>query len=1285
MNNTLLLKSIFFKNAQLISMKIKIQFILLLTFFISALNAQNEQITSHIINWKGVEKWTLDSTSIKVISFEGAQYPSETKLPYFNKRMVSDPAFSYNVILKNTVYIPATNDEKALLAVKGSFSSEPEIQKNILHSRGTSFLDISFSPFVLRSGNFMKLQSFDLQITKTALPQKARATSIHTYATNSVLAQGKFVKVRIVNSGIYKLTYEDLVSMGVNPENVKVFGYGGGVLDQSFLSAKIDDLPELAIYMNKGADGVFNAGDYILFYAQGINKWAYDSSKSMFTHTANTYSNYGYYFVTSDAGVGKKISDETITLPPSPTINTVEEFTDYQLYEKDLRTLTESGKEFYGETFNDITSYNFPFTFPNVVQTNSTITRLDVAESTSAKSSFSLTLNGTQSKSLFFSSVASDFYTMGVGANGIFTYTPQNDQLNFTISYNKSTPNSVGYLNYLEVNARRQLKMSGSVIQFQNVDYLGQSAYSQYMLSNANSNVQIWDITDPQNISSIPTQTINGKMTFVDSSNNLKTYIAIDPTSASSIPKPDVIGVVPNQNLHNIAQADMVIITNPNFLSQAQTLAQAHRDKDNLTVSVVTTDQVYNEFSSGTPDATAYRWAMKMLYDRALNSGNTTNLPKYLLLFGRGSFDNRKILPTSGDNNLILTYQADNSLVITESFVTDDYFALLDDNDGGQIPANLMDVGVGRFPVTTTQQATDVVNKTINYINNLDKGSWKNHLCFLADDGDGSLHGKQADSIASNVGRNFPAFQVDKIYLDAFKQEVNATGQSYPVAKAKLLNSIQSGLFLLDFTGHAGPLGLTNESILSLSDVKKFTNKNLFLFIGATCDFLQFDIQTVSGGEQVLLNPNGGGIGILSAARPVYAAQNFTLNKLVCDNLLKKQNGKQLRIGDIISYAKNNVGTETNKLSYMYMGDPAVMLNYPTKYHVQTTRINKSATFGNDTLRALSVDSIHGFIVDDNGNTVSDFNGTLNATVYDKVQRITTLNNEGDGGMTYSDRSNTLFSGNTVVKNGVFNFSFMLPKDIKYNYGGGKIDYYAQDDVNNSEAQGYFENFIVGGTSKNYVNDTIGPAVKLYLNSESFVFGGKVNETPLFIANVSDIDGINTVGSGIGHDISVKIDQDPSQTYVLNDFFEASTNSYSDGVVKYKLPLMADGRHTLSFRIWDLLNNSTNSSIDFEVVTGLTPQIFSIANYPNPVRTKTNIVVKHDRPETILSTTVEIFDLSGRKIWSFSQNNADAITWNLISGDGRKVKSGIYLYRVSIRTSDSDVASKTNKMLIIEQ
>ncbi|HQG67510.1 MAG TPA: type IX secretion system sortase PorU, partial [Paludibacteraceae bacterium] len=1261
-------------------MKIKFLFF---SFFLSVSGwcmAQNTITTSHKLIWKGIEKWYADSSSVQVISFRDAHYPYENRLPYFNYRIPAEN-YSYKAVLTNTVFEAVNTEEEAILSDKAVYSSEPVLETRYLVDRGSSFFDVQMLPFVFQNGKFLKLISFDLSISKTALPQQAKNAFTHSFASSSVLAQGKFVKVRLADSGIYKLTYEDLVAMGINPSNVRVFGYGGGVLDQNFTQTKPDDLPEVPIWVEKGSDGIFNAGDYILFYAQGVVRWSYDKNKSMFVHKNNSYSQYGYYFITSDAGVGRKIESNSIELPADVTIYQVDEFTDYQLYEKDIISLTKSGKEFYGETFSNTLSYSFVFNLPNVVKSNTLKLSVDVAASSLENSSFSLNLNGSQNKTLSVTKNSGDNYEIAKSASSVYTFTPDNETLTFNITYNKSTSTSTGYLNYLEVNARRKLVMQGAAMRFQNVDYLGKSSYNNYTLSNVNGNVQIWDITDPQNIYRVATTTLpDNKLSFVASGNELHQYIAIDPTAGSSFPKPEIVGVVANQNLHALQPSDLVIITHPNFLSQAETLAQAHREKDGLSVVVATTEQVYNEFSSGTPDATSYRWFVKMLYDRAIETNNTADLPKYLLLFGRGSYDNRGIIPNSGDN-LILTYQAENSLVLTSSYVTDDYFGFMDDSEGTQVTADLMDVAVGRFPVSTVQQATDVVNKTINYIENKEKGIWKNQICFLADDGDNALHMRQSDSIAVTVAKNVPAFQINKIYLDAFVQEVNASGQSYPLARSRFHNLLRSGMFLLDYTGHAGYAGWTNENILTTADVKSLSNKNLPVWMAATCDFLQFDVKPVSAGEYVILNSVGGGIGLFSAARPVYASQNFYINKYFVENLFKK-NGDYPRVGDAVRLAKNSIGTENNKLSYIYLGDPAVRLNYPDQYKVITSKINDSEVLGKDTLKALSTATVSGFIADQNGNKVSDFNGTVEIVVYDKVEKITTLNNEGDGTLTYYDRSNTLFSGKVKVVNGELTFTFLLPKDIKYNYGSGRINYYAYDETNNVEAQGYFENFLIGGSSTNLPNDNIGPEIDIYLNSPEFVSGGKVNETPLFVANISDENGINTVGSGIGHDLLLTVDNDPNKTYILNDYYTAAENSYQQGTVSYKLSTLQEGKHTLTFRAFDLLNNSTSDTIEFEVVKGLAPVIFSVYNYPNPVREQTKFVIQHDRPETLLTTTVEIFDLSGRKIWMFSQTSADEVTWNLTTSNGEKVQKGIYLYRVSIRTENSSLTSKTNKIIV---
>ncbi|MDO9634676.1 MAG: type IX secretion system sortase PorU [Paludibacter sp.] len=1132
---------------------------------------------------------------------------------------------------------------------------------------------------------FHKSIIFQLILLITVLYGTNVYAALHTHKSNSVLAQGKFVKIRIKESGVYKLTFEDLNAMGVSPANVRIFGYGGALLNQSFSQPRIDDLPELAIHMEKGSDGVFNAGDYILFYAQGVNSWTYDSGRGMYTHILNHYSNYGYYFVTADAGAGRKITSVDIDLPTGASYNDVNEFTDYTVHEKELVNLVSSGKEFYGETFADILSLNLNFTFPNVVKSaNAVKVRLDVAASSTIASNFVLSLNAGQSKTLTVAKrTDNDNYEKGRVASGIYTFTPANDLLNFNLTYSKSASTSKGYLNYLEVNARRALIMSGAAMRFQNPDYLGTNTYNKFILGNANANLQIWDITDHTNINKINAPLNGGTVSFFSPNTNQKSFLAIDPTLSSSFARPEIVGVVTKQNLHAMPQVDMVIISHPNFVQQAQRLADAHNNIGEVSVEVVTTEQVYNEFSSGTPDATAYRWVMKMLYDRAVALNDDSKKPKYVLLFGRGSFDNRKVLPSSSES-FVLTYQAENSMVETLSYVTDDYFTFLEDSEGTQVPSHSMDLGVGRFPVSNVKEATDVVTKTINYMKNEERGIWKNQICYLADDGDGALHMKQADSIASMIGRTNPAFQINKIFLDAYQQEVNASGESYPVARAQFHNSLQTGLFLLDFIGHAGATGWTNEQILSTADVRGLSNRNLPLWVAATCNFVQFDLPAVSAGEHVLLNPVGGGIGIISATRPVYASQNMNINKLINQYLFHKENGKHLRIGDVVRRAKNSLGSEINKLSYVYMGDPAVRLNYPNEYQVITDKINGVSILGNDTLRALSVATVEGYIADQSGNPVNSFNGTLNAKIYDKIQSITTLNNDKNGFLIYNDRPNTLFSGIAEVVNGRFAMTFMLPKDIKYNYGSGRINYYATENEFGAEAQGHFENFYIGGSNSNFEYETDGPEISMYLNTPDFKSGGKVNETPLFIANVSDINGINQVGSGIGHDIMLIIDEDPGQSYILNDYYKSALNDFTQGTIRFKLPELRSGKHTLTFRVWDLLNNSSTQSLEFEVVRGLEPEIFSVYNYPNPVKSYTKFVVEHDRPETVLNATVDIYDLSGRLIWSFKQSTLDEITWNVNDAYGQKLQSGVYLYRISIQSNSNQVYSKINKLILIE-
>ena len=801
-------------------------FIFVLASFVSSAGSQNTLQTKREIKWSGFTTRDILQTSKKIISFDNAQYPYDNELPYFIEEITKESGQDIILNIVNPAFIPADAEESAYLKDK-DLPSDISVISYSSTNREAEIQTFRILPFVKKGEDIFKLADFDVQIEKTVAAKKAPA-AIHSFAESSVLKSGKFIKVKVKKSGIYKLTYEALSSMGINPENVRIFGYGGALQEQNFLIPKPDDLPEVAVWMEKGSDGVFNAGDYILFYGQGITKWDYTTSRRMFTHTLNHYSNEGYYFITSDAGEGKRITDKTINVPADAEIMPIEEFDDYQVHEIEKYNLGKTGKVFYGEEFASTLTYDFPFNFPN--RTDADITaRIDVAAISPENSTFDLMLNNDISKQIFVAMRGNDHYQVGKGSNAILTYPAQpGETINFRLTYNKSSSDSRGYLNYLAVNVRRQLTMTGSVMFFRNADYLNTKYYSKYTLTGAGQNVQIWDITDQSNIKRITASRNGDVLEFTDSNEEVKQYVAIDPTAKSAFTlEPEVVGNVPNQNLHALPAADMIIITHPIFTAQAERLAKAHLEKDNLKVHVVTTEQVYNEFSSGTPDATAYRWVMKMFYDRANAAGNPELKPKYLLLFGRGTFDNRGIINNSGDN-LVLTYQADQSLNKLSSYVTDDYFGFLDDNEGLALTSHKLDVGIGRFPVVTVQHAEDVVNKTIAYMNNDIKGIWKNQLTFVADDGDNARHVKDADGIAESILR-----QIRHIRFKNLSRLIPSGNickrRQLPDSEKRLHDMIYSGTLLLNFSGHASVVGWTDEKILLLNDVKNFQQKTPFM------------------------------------------------------------------------------------------------------------------------------------------------------------------------------------------------------------------------------------------------------------------------------------------------------------------------------------------------------------------------------------------------------------------------------------------------------------------------
>lgn len=1107
---------------------------------------------------------------------------------------------------------------------------------------------------------------------------------VHTYTEQSVLQTGTWVKIQVQESGIYRMTYEDLLAAGIsNPADVRVHGYGGAMLSQNFNKVKIDDLPAVGIYMEKGSDGVFNAGDYILFYGQGTTSWAYNGTQ--FVHTRNPYSDYGYYFLSDNAGEQRLLpTAEAVAEEGATTITT---FPRYQVHELDSINLLDAsgvdggGREFYGEWFTTTKpTRTFSFSTPNALTTEASICNIAVAASSGRSSNFRFTMNGTSNSVRLDSISVSDFYTKGQLASSNKSYPTAADRQTVEITYSAPVTSANGYLNYIELTTTCQLAMTGSQMPFRTSANNGMDIPMQFVLSNATSATEVWNITDKANIYRMPTSLSGSTLTFIGSNKSgIQEYIAVN-TNGNGWLSPTVVGSVANQNLHALTNIDYVIICPEMFRTQATELAQAHEEIDGITWAVVTDTEVFNEFSSGTPDATAYRWLMKMLYDRA-NQSSAIQKPRWLLLLGDGTFDNRKLLKMSGQNTL-LTYQAKNSTVETKAYATDDYFGFLDNSEGESDTYGRMDIGVGRLPANTVEEAQNMVNKTIRYMRNEDMSKWKTQLIFLADDGDNGLHTRVAEEGAERVRKKNLDFVVNKIYLDAYPQEINASGESYPLAKTRLDNLLQNGALFLDYSGHGGYNAITNEGMMNLKSIQKMTNKNLALWMFATCSFAHFDSGKSSAAEEAVLNPNGGAIGVLSACRTVYATQNTYINRNFCDTLFGHKNAYSyhMTIGEACAIAKNMTGNDENKMPYVLLGDPAVRLLYPTEYQVKTiTKV--------DTLHALDVQHMEGYISEETGDTASWFNGSVDITIYDKMQTITTRDNDAPEGskqtLTYNDYPNTIFSGSAKVTNGRFAYTFMTPKDIRYNYGNGRILYYARDEENNAEGVGHFEDFVVGGTGTIFTEDTVGPTLKLYLNTPVFVDGGTTYETPRFFAEIEDEHGINTAGAGIGHDLLLIVDNDAKQNYVLNEFFTSEDGSYQRGMVSYMLSELEDGAHSLTFRAWDLLNNSSTASLNFIVSKGADPNIYSVVSYPNPVQATgvLNLTVNYDQPDRVMETEIRIFDMSGRLVWEQKQSNPDNVQLNM-SEIG--LYPSIYLYNIRMKTADSGYATATGKIVVTE-
>ena len=763
----------------------------------------------------------------------------------------------------------------------------------------------------------------------------------------------------------------------------------------------------------------------------------------------------------------------------------------------------------------------------------------------------------------------------------------------------------------------------------------------------------------------------------------------------ASHPSVEYVHNITNQDHHADSFADMVIIipTSQKLLTQAQRLKAFHEEQDGMRVNIVPADELYNEYSSGTPDANAYRRYLKMLYDKATSSDD---MPKYLLLMGDCVWDNRMLTSNTrslNPDNYLLCYESENSFNLISSYVDDGWFGLLDEGEGANPQSSdLLDLAVGRFPVTTESDAKTMVDKTIAYVKNENAGIWQNTIMFLGDDGNNNLHMDDVNDAANEVQANHPGFYVKKVMWDSFERVTVSNGNSYPEVTKLVKTQQKAGALIFDYAGHGAETQISHERVLNLSDFADFSNTNLPLWITASCEIMPFDGIAPTIGETAVLNSKGGAFAFFGTTRTVYANYNKRINMAFLRYALQRVDGKPNTLGEAQRLAKNYLITSaqdrtTNKLQFSLLGDPAVALNLPEPA-IEVDSINGIAVGDSNmpTLKAGSTATITGHVAN-----MDAFNGIVAATVRDSEETITCrLNDTSTSGaetaFVYNDRTKTLFSGSDSIRNGQFRISFAVPMDINYSDKSGLVNLFGVSDDKKTTVHGASSDFLVGGT-ESMGTDSIGPSLYCYLNSPDFTNGDNVNSTPYFVAQITDEDGINTSGAGIGHDLMLVIDGDLSKTYNLNDNFTYDFGTYTSGSTFYSIPALDEGEHTLQFRAWDIFNNSSTSTLRFKVVNALKPSIADIGCTQNPARTSTTFIISHNRTGSSLDVAIDIMDTAGRILWNYSgQDLSDTgnctVEWDLADNSGRALQTGVYLYRARIACEGSKYTSKTKKLII---
>jgi hypothetical protein len=1230
--------------------------------------------------------------------------------PVYLKKFAAEPGRTYTVEVINSAFEPVSVPRGA-----AEFPEEFSFSVSVSRQPEGYLGKVSAPAMINTPAGVQRLLSLDIRLVPAAAPN-ARPRTV--FATNSVLRDGNWFRFTVAETGVHKLTRAFLTDElginldGVDPRDIAVFGQPfSGKLPETINADAPDDLTEMAITLQGEGDGNFDGNDFILFHAQGPDRIRYEANGDFFNYEKNIYATTNSYFLRVGGSRGRRVSD----LPAASGGTEVSSYDAVYHFEEDKFNILHqlggnshgSGQSWFGDLLAGAreVEYRNVFQIPGLVDDQNARIRARMALRTDVTSRFLIEIGDQQLTSAVASRVRIGQQEQSAAAiptllDAAVKLPGEEVTINLVYPRPANSGTSEGYLDWFQVRAQRRLTFGDlGQFSFRDVGSMGQSTVRFQFENNLPSDATVWRIDGAD----VRAASVSDGTFSATAGGRLFEYVAFK--SGAPLLTPKAVGIVPNQNLHAENDAEMIIIAHPNFMQQAKLLAEHRRTHNGLKTVMVTTQQVYNEFSGGRDDASALRNFGLMLFERSPDL-------RYLLLFGDGSFDHRNVLELG--TNFIPAFEHDGRLTEVGSFPADDFFGIFAAASNGQPLEPDLNVAIGRLPVKTADEATQLVRKLIRYDTEPNTlGDWRTRMVFVGDDEDGNQHTRDVDRVATSVATRKPDLNFDKLYFDLFPQQSLSAGDRYPDITEGLDRAVFRGALAVTYLGHGGPRGWAQERVLTIPQIRNWNRPPNSIdpiqppvFITATCTFSNYDDAAfVSAGEEALLTPNGGVAALLTTTRPVFATRNFVLTDETVKAMLERPGGSWRTLGDIIRIAKNNVtspsssvnltGNTENARKFTLLGDPSMVIAFP-KHSVRTTAIDDlPVTEGRqDTVRALQKMKISGEVTDLAGNLLSDFNGQVFPTIYDKARTVTTLQQDQPNvsPLEVSIQRSIVFRGRATVTSGKFDFEFVVPRDINYSFGAGKVSYYAEDLRQFTDASGFYDKLIIGGTSTDVINDDEGPTVEVFMDDENFISGGETGDNPVLLVNLADDLGINVTGNSIGHDLEAVLDADTRNSIVLNDYYEAEADDFRKGKVRYPLFDLEPGLHTVTVRAWDVANNSAQGKTEFIVAADGADAISRVLNYPNPFTDRTCFQFDHTLVGQEVEAIVQIYTVSGRLIktltrpFPFSDGTVrqdDCIEWDGLDDYGDQLARGVYLYQVRLRGDSGTIVDGELEKLVI--